>query len=152
MRFMSADAVFVDTNVLLYARDRTEPEKHRRAADWLARLWRSGAGRTGVQVLNEYYVNVTRKLSRPMEPAAAREDVEDLMAWRPAAVSNGLVLRAFEVEDRFGYGWWDSLVIAAALEQNCGWLLTEDLQHGQSVWGLQIVDPFRTEPAAILGR
>ena len=117
----------------------------------MSRLWRSGRGRTGVQVLNEYYLNVTRKLSRPMDRAAAREDVEDLMAWRPAAVSGDLVLRGFEIEERFGYGWWDSLVIAAALEQGCACLLTEDLQHGQSIWGLRILCPFRTAPETVLG-
>lgn len=138
--------VFVDTNVLLYARDLTEPDKHRAASDWLAELWRSGLGRTSIQVLNEYYVNVTRKLSRPLNTTAAREDVQDLMAWRPMPVNERILQRGFEVEDRFRYGWWDSLVIAAALEQDCGWLLSEDLQHGQSLWGLQIVSPFQAVP------
>jgi predicted nucleic acid-binding protein len=67
--------VFVDTNVLVYARDRTDEEKHARALEWLAALWQERAGRLSWQVLQEYYVTATRKLEPPRDLADAREDV-----------------------------------------------------------------------------
>lgn len=146
---MSGDLVFVDTNVLLYMRDSTEPDKQSAAQRWLEFLWQSGRGRTSVQVLNEFYVNATAKLPRPLDRELAREDVEDLQAWRPVVVNNPVVKRAWEVEDRFHFAWWDSLIVAAALESNCRWLLTEDLQDEQEIWGLTIISPFVQEPAGL---
>jgi len=58
--------------------------------------------------------------------------------------------RAWDIQDRFGYSWWDSRIVAAALGQRCGWLLTEDLHDGQSIDGLTIVNPFAHTPLSIL--
>src|SRR5436190_17723269 len=84
--------VFVDTNVLVYARDRADPAKHARAAEWLDSLWRSGHGRVSFQVLHEFYVTTTRKLVPGMKAQEARADVEDLLAWQPVPV-DGPALR-----------------------------------------------------------
>ena len=75
--------VFVDTNVLVYARDASERDKQRRASAWMAHLWRTGSGRLSVQVLQEYYVTVTRKLQPGLPKKDARADVQDLLAWKP---------------------------------------------------------------------
>ncbi len=75
--------VFVDTNVLVYARDSSEPEKQPRAAQWLEKLWRARAGRLSLQVLQEYYVTVTQKLDPGLDLARARSDVRALAAWQP---------------------------------------------------------------------
>ena len=77
--------VFVDTNVFVYGRDLTDEAKHRQALDWLAALWQARAGRLSWQVLQEYYVTVTRKLESPRERGDAREDVAALSTWRPRA-------------------------------------------------------------------
>jgi predicted nucleic acid-binding protein len=137
---------FVDTNVFVYARDASEPEKQARARQWVETLWKSRCGRTGIQVLNEYYVAVTQKLDPGLEADEAWQDVEDLLAWNPTIVDAALMNRGRDVVDRFSLSWWDALIVAAAQASNCRYLLTEDLQDGQKMDGTQILNPFRITP------
>ncbi len=143
--------VFVDTNILLYARDAAEPAKQPIASEWLAWLWRERLGRTSTQVLSEYYVNVTRKLKPGLPPAEAWEDVKALLAWRPQPVDAALLRQARDIERDWKLGWWDSLIVAAAQAQGCETLLTEDLQGGATIGGVNIRNPFvaaATQPMA----
>lgn len=143
--------VFVDTNVLVYARDASEPLKQPQAADWLRRLWIERAGRTSVQVLNEYYVTVTRKLSPGLDKDEAWRDVRSLFAWNPQPIDPEVQVRAREIESRFNLSWWDSMIVAAAHMQGCDLLLSEDLQDGLDCEGLIVRSPFEdgvAEPAA----
>jgi predicted nucleic acid-binding protein len=140
------DLYFVDTNVLVYARDSANPEKQESALDWIRQLWTSRAGRLSVQVLNEYYVTVTRKLQPGMSIRDAREDVRNLAAWRPLPLDDVVVESAWTVEDRFGLSWWDSLIVAAAQVAGCRFLLSEDLQHEQELDGITILNPFTAAP------
>jgi predicted nucleic acid-binding protein len=137
---------FVDTNVLVYARDASEPDKQPCAEAWMQHLWRTRSGRTSVQVLNEYYVTVTRKLSPGLDRSSARDDVRDLRAWRPAVVDDSTMTLAWDLEDRFSLSWWDSLVVASAIELGCDDLLSEDLQDGQRFDGLVVKNPFLHVP------
>jgi len=139
-------SVFVDTNVLVYTRDVSEPDKQQRAQAWMAALWESRAGRTSVQVLNEFYVTVTRKLSPAMPAAEARADILDLGEWDPVVLTDALVHQAWTIEDRYGLSYWDSLIAAAAQAQDCGHLLTEDLQDGMRLDGVAVVNPFDRLP------
>jgi len=134
--------VFVDTNVLVYARDASEPAKQRSAEEWMRRLWQERSGRLSFQVLNEYYSVVTTKLSPGLEPEIARRDVLALCAWQPVVCSERVLSSAWSVQDRFSLSWWDALVVAAAQAAGCAELLTEDLQNGQSFDGLVVVNPF----------
>ena len=142
--------VFVDTNVLVYARDTADRPKHARAAAWMESLWRSGEGRVSFQVLHEFYVTTTRKLSPGLKPHDARADAEDLLAWQPVPVDGAALRLAWSIEDRYGLSFWDAMVAAAAHVAACDVLLTEDLQHGMDLDGLRVVDPFRTEPSTLL--
>ncbi len=139
--------VFVDTNLLVYARDTSDPTKHARAAEWMRHLWETGDGRLSIQVLQEYYVTVTRKLRPGLSKDAARADVQDLSAWRPAAIDVESLEVAWSIEDRFGLSFWDSLIVAAAHVAGCEVILTEDLKHGMDLDGVRVVDPFRTSVA-----
>jgi predicted nucleic acid-binding protein len=141
-------AVFVDTNVLIYRRDSSEREKQRRAEAWMTYLWGARTGRTSMQVLHEYYDVVTRKLKPGLPAADAREDVRDLMAWRPVRLDRTTAETAWRLQDRYRLGWWDALVAAAALQASCGQLLTEDLQHGLDLDGLIVTNPFTVHPPA----
>jgi len=143
-------AVFVDTNVIVYSRDSTDPEKQRAASDWLDQLWQLRCGRISFQVLNEYYVTVTRKLMRPILVSQAREDVQDLLAWNPVNLTSNQLEDAWSIEDRFGFSWWDSLIVAAARASECAYLLTEDLQHEQSIDNLKIINPFERKADVVL--
>jgi predicted nucleic acid-binding protein len=141
--------VFVDTNVLVYYRDAAQAEKQRLAASWLRHLWESRKGRLSVQVLNEYYYTVTRKLASPLAPEQARLDVRRLRAWSPVPLDGTLLEAAWQAESRFRLSFWDALVVAAARTAGCRYLLTEDLQHEQDLDGVRVVDPFLVGPEAV---
>jgi len=143
--------VFVDTNVLVYARDRTDADKHRRALAWMARLWETRSGRLSWQVLHEYYVTVTRKLDPPRARDDAQEDVTSLVTWRPVALGLPVIDLAWRVEDRYGLSWWDALIVAAAHVGECDYLLSEDLQDGQDFDGVEVISPFSRTPEEVLG-
>ncbi len=142
-------AVFVDTNVLVYARDAAAGDRQHRALDWLDHLWRTRTGRLSHQVLHEYYTIVTRKLRPGLPVDVARADVRALLAWRPLALDERTLETAWQVEDRFGLSFWDALIVAAARTSGCDHLLTEDLQDGQELDGVVVVDPFANDPTAL---
>lgn len=136
--------VFVDTNVLVYARDAADPAKQERAAAWVRHLWETGTGRLSVQVLQELYVTITKKLRPGLDPEEARAEVRDLLAWRPVSIGPLVLESAWSIEERFGLSFWDALIVAAARSAGCDVLLTEDLQHGAELDGLRVMDPFQT--------
>jgi predicted nucleic acid-binding protein len=142
----SASTVFVDTNVLLYSEDGADPAKHRQARDWLRALWLQRCGRLSVQVLNEFYVNATRKLRPPMPAGDARAEVRRYQRWQPWLNDHATVESAWALESRYQLNYWDALMAAAALQQGCTLLLTEDLQHDQRLESLRVINPFLIGP------
>jgi predicted nucleic acid-binding protein len=134
--------VFVDANVLLYARDQREPVKLPRARAWLEHLWDEAIGRTSIQVLSEYYVNLGRKGFSDLTPEEAWKQVAKYLVWRPRSIDEEVFLCAREIEHRYRISWWDSLAVAAAQLQDCTVLLTEDLQDGMTIGALRIRNPF----------
>lgn len=141
--------VFVDTNVLVYRFDSAEPDKQRRAQQWLDLLWRHGSARISIQVLQELYATVTRKLKEPMSQQEARSVVQALFAWKPVPVDQNIIEGAWFLQDRYSLSWWDALILSAAQITGCQMLLTEDLSHDQLIDGVRIVNPFRSDPAAL---
>lgn len=137
---------FVDTNVLVYGRDASEPEKQPVARSWMEHLWTERAGRTGIQVLNEYFVTVTTRLRPGLPTADAWLDVTRLFAWNPVPLDRHVLARGREIQTRFRLSWWDSLIVAAANVSGCSHLLTEDLQDGRDLDGVKVISPFRHEP------
>ena len=107
-------SVFVDTNVLVYARDTSKPDKQAQAAEWISHLWKSGNGRLSTQVLAEFYAVVTGKLKPGMEAVSAREDVSDFFSWQPLPVTLDLIIETWSVQDLFHLSWWDSPIVSAA--------------------------------------
>lgn len=143
--------MFVDTHVFVYHRDARDPHKQRHAAEWLARLWHSGSGRVSLQVLHEYYVTVTAKLDPGLPVEDARDDVQALLSWKPPRAGPELTEAAWREQDRWGFSFWDSLIVAAARAQSCAFLLTEDLSDGQDLGGVLVVSPFERAPERVLG-
>lgn len=139
--------VFVDTNVLIYALDPADPAKQHSAALWRADLWKSRRGRTSFQVLEEFYVQATRKWPRGRHQA--RAEVRDLLTWRPVPVDASLIEQAWKVQDRYRLSFWDSLIVAAARTTSCRYLLTEDLQPNQNLDGVQVINPFLVAPQSL---
>ncbi len=134
--------VFVDTNVLVYAKDASVPEKQAQAWHWLEGLWRERTGRISVQVCNEYFVTVTQKLRPGLAPEAAWADLTRHQAWEPLPLTWAVLSFARETQTRYHLSWWDSLIVAAARAAECSVLLSEDLGSGQEYWGIRVVSPF----------
>ena len=140
--------VFVDTNVLVYWRDVSDPVKQSRAEDWIAYLGRGRAARISFQVLQELYATLTRKAQPTFDAEEARAIVRDLAALRPVAVDMTILERAWRVQERYILSWWDALIVAAAHTCACSALLTEDLQHGQLLDEVRVIDPFASPELA----
>ncbi len=128
--------------------DDADPRKQRVARDWRAELWKSRLGRVSFQVLNEFYVNAVRL--KPAAGDAARAEVRDLLAWNPVMTDASVIERGWKLQDRYRLSFWDSLIVAAAKAAACGFLLTEDLQDGQKLDGVEVVNPFQRGPASVL--
>jgi predicted nucleic acid-binding protein len=132
---------FVDTNILVYAHDVDEGLKHQTARDILIELMSSRSGVLSPQGLQEFYVNVTRKIAKPLSKQAAREIVQDYSIWciETTAVE---VATAFRIEDEARISFWDALICASALKAGATVLLSEDMSSGQHIAGLRIQNPF----------
>lgn len=142
-----SDLVFVDTNVFIYALDTTDLKKQAMAEEWRSWLWRNRCGRISFQVLQEFYVKATQKW--PNSTAIARAEVRDLFAWRPVVASDGILLEAWKIQDRYRFSFWDALIVAAAKAASCRYLLTEDLQAGQNLDDVMVINPFRHDPSVV---
>jgi len=141
--------VFVDTNVLVYSRDASEPQKQKQAMAWMAHLWNTKTGNLSYQVLQEFYVTVTAKLQPGLDPDNARKDVRTLLAWQPIVVNERVLENAWHVQDSHQIPWWDALVVSAAQLADCRYLLTEDLQENQEFGSLRVTNPFHVEPTSL---
>ena len=136
------DKTFVDTNVLIYAHDVDAGRKHDVAKAVLRDLWAERAGVLSTQVLQEFYVNATRKLKRALKRQEARSVVETYAAWCVDSITPADVSAAFQIEDRARIGFWDALILAVAIRSGARRVLSEDLNAGQKIAGLTIQNPF----------
>ena len=141
---MSADAPreFVDANVLVYAFDASAGAKQRAAAQLIERLWADERGVLSVQVLQEFFVTVTRKVATPLPVAQAEERVREFSAWDVFAPTAGDVLEAIAVSQKAKVSFWDAMILHAASESGCAVCWTEDLTHGQVWRGVELRNPF----------
>jgi predicted nucleic acid-binding protein len=139
------DKTFVDTNVLIYAHDIDAGAKHEIAKRIMRELWSERAGLLSTQVLQEFYVNVTRKIASPLSKVSARAVVNSYASW---CIENTLVdiSTAFRIEDQSQIGFWDALIIASAAKGGAMRLVSEDLNSGQTVMGVLIDNPFAGIP------
>ena len=137
---MSARSFF-DTNVLVYADDKAAPAKQRRALDLIAEHRRAGTGVVSLQVLQEYFVTVTRKLH--VDAGIARRKVELLAEFDVAAPEVADILAAIDLHRLHGFSFWDALVLQSAKQAGCSVLFSEDLQDARELGGLLVVNPFR---------
>jgi predicted nucleic acid-binding protein len=133
--------VFVDTNILIYAHDIDQKEKHLIARRILVELMSNRNGVLSPQVLQEFYVNITRKIAKPLTKRAAREIVRDFSVWCVDTTAAD-VATAFRIEDEAKIGFWDALICASAAKAGAERLLSEDLNSGQSIRGVRIENPF----------
>ena len=134
--------VFVDTNVLLYSFDTSAGVKRDKALELVAELWRGGNACISVQVLQEFYVNATRKLPNPLPSATAERIISSLSRWEVHAPTAEDVLGAIGLQRDAQLSFWDAMILTSAGKLGCSVLYSEDLNAGQSVSGVAIVNPF----------
>ena len=134
--------IFVDTNIIIYAHDLDSGPKHDIAKTIIEDLWEEKSGILSTQVLQEFYVNITRKIPTPLVPAQARGVIENYLVWRVELNGPETILLASEIEERYNLSFWDSMIVAAARNAEAEKILTEDLNPGQIVEGILIENPF----------
>jgi predicted nucleic acid-binding protein len=139
---MAETLTFVDTNVLIYAHDASEPAKQPVARALLEELWASRTGTLSTQILQEFYVVATRKFRPAMSFAEAREIVALYGTWPLVQIDLAMIIAATELAEHSSLSLWDALVIEAARRAGATRLITEDLQAGAVINGIRIEDPF----------
>jgi predicted nucleic acid-binding protein len=138
--------VFVDTNVLLYTYDDRDKSKQSRAREWLTWCWKANTGRISSQVLNELYNNAITKFRSSVTVHQARPEGRRLRLWQPPHLDTYTVDGAWDLQDRFALSYWDALILSSAHQQGCSHLLSEDLQHGQLLDAVRVINPFLVRP------
>ncbi len=133
---------FVDSNVLVYAHDVSSAAKADRAQALLHELWTNGRGCLSIQVLQEFFVTVTRKVPRPLDASRAAQIVGDLARWRVHSPRPEDVLEAIEIHRRSRLAFWDALIVRSALQLGCGVVWSEDLHPGRVHPGVVVRNPF----------
>jgi predicted nucleic acid-binding protein len=133
---------FVDTNILLYAYDAAAGERHEAAMALVDRLWRDRRGALSVQVLQEFYVNATRKIATTIDPEVAVDRLKSLTRWRVHSPLPDDVIAAATLSSRHQLSFWDAMIVCSAAELRCDTLWTEDLNDGQVIEGVRLASPF----------
>ena len=136
------DNIFVDTNILIYAHDMDAGFKHNVAVSILKKIWEEETGIISAQVIQEFYVNVTRKIPNPITHAQARGIITNYFSWHIEPIEPHTILSASEIEERHLLSFWDSLILAAARQAKAEKVITEDLNPGQIIEGILIENPF----------
>src|SRR5581483_1250965 len=135
------EKVFVDSNVLIYAHDVDAGTKYRVANSLLRQLWENRTGVLSVQVLQEFYANITHKVAKPLPLTEARMVVDEYSRWCIETTPNDLAT-AFRIEDEARISFWDALIVASALKRGATRILSEDFSSGQRIAGIVIENPF----------
>jgi predicted nucleic acid-binding protein len=133
---------FFDTNVLVYLFDADSPDKRKKARALFQKHAESGDILLSTQVLQEFYVAVTRKLARPLDAAAAAEAVSSFAELPLVQIDSELIFSAIRRSRDRQLSFWDALIVQAAIEGHASTLYTEDMQHGQTLDSLRVVNPF----------
>lgn len=136
---------FVDTNIVIYAYDIHAGAKHNTARALMNDLWRSQTGCLSIQILQEFYVNVTQKIATPVDVATATQIIRDLSDWTVHAPIPHDVVNAIRVQQRHQLSFWDAMIIWSAARLGCAILWSEDLNHGQMYEGVRIQNPFAVD-------
>jgi predicted nucleic acid-binding protein len=144
---MSGNRRFVDTNILVYAHDDSAGVKRDQARALVEQLWESRDGCLSVQVLQEFFVSVTRKIAKPLGTETAKEIIADLSRWHVHVPAADDVLGAIGIHQRTGISFWDAMIVRSAAEMGCDVLYSEDLNTGQEYSGVRAENPVQP-PAA----
>lgn len=137
-----SDRRFLDTNILVCARDVSAGRKQEIAQAVVTQTFADGSARVSRQVLHEFYVKVTRELRPGLSAEEARSATEALEALEPCPLDQALLRQAWRIEDRHGLSFWDAMIVAAAMLSGCATLYSEDMSHDAQYEGVRVVNPF----------
>ena len=140
---VNPDLEFIDTNILVYAHDQSSGEKRQVACDLIRGMWKTGNGCLSVQVLQEFYVTVTRKVLRPLPIGEAAEIIRDLSFWKVHSLTAEDVLGAIDIQRHYQISFWDAMVIHSAKCLSCKVIWSEDLSDGQEFENIRVKNPFK---------
>jgi predicted nucleic acid-binding protein len=135
---------FVDTNILVYAYDVSAGKKHEIAKELLKELWDTRRGCLSTQVLQEFYVTITKKVKKPLSPLQTSQIISDLGVWKLDTPDVGDILEAIRISQRYMISFWDSLIICSAINLNCDIIWSEDLNSEQYFDKVKVINPFKT--------
>jgi predicted nucleic acid-binding protein len=138
------DKCFVDTNILVYAHDRSAGLKHQRAQTLLEQLWDSGQGVLSTQVLQELCINLRRRIHRPLPVEEVRLLIRDYATWEVVTNTPESILQALDIEQRYKTSFWDALILQAAESSGASILYSEDLATGQRYRKVRVINPLIT--------
>lgn len=138
-----SDRRFFDTNVLVYAHDAADAEKHAVAAELVSGAFEGRSGTLSTQVLQEFYVTCTRTWRPSLARPEARALVAAYAAWPLVTIDPALIVAASRLEEAHTLSFWDALIVQAATQAGADILLTEDMQHGRSFGSVRVENPFR---------
>lgn len=136
-----SEKYFVDTNILLYAHDRSQGIKHERARQLIERLWASGQGVLSTQVLQELCLNLRRKVANSVSVDEVRRVIHDYLSWEIVVNTPEAVLQALDIELRYKTSFWDALILQAAEQCGAAVLYSEDLATRQRYGTVRVVNP-----------
>jgi predicted nucleic acid-binding protein len=136
-----SDKCFVDTNILVYAHDRSTGDKHLRARTLIDQLWDSGLGVLSTQVLQEFCYNIRRKAANPLPVEEVRLLLRDYATWEVVTNTASSILGALDLEMRYKTSFWDALILNAAEVAGASILYSEDLAKGQRYRSVRVVNP-----------
>lgn len=134
--------IFVDTNILVYAHDRDAGKKHESAKRILKKLWENQNAVISLQILQEFFTTLTKKINPSLSAKHARELVEVYSAWEVFLLQPINLLEAIDLQMKYKFSFWDSLVIRTAQLAECSFILSEDLQHKQKIEKIRLHNPF----------
>jgi predicted nucleic acid-binding protein len=139
---MKEEKTFLDTNVIVYGYDTSAGRKHEIAREILTVLWNSGLGVISTQVLQEFFVTVTRKIPKRLGLSVARRILVDFLKWEVILIDGNLLLDAVDLQDKHKFSFWDSMVLCSAIRSGAKTLYSEDLQDGALIGGMAVTNPF----------
>jgi len=140
---MSVESLqFVDTNILIYAHDTQAGIKYKKSKALLQKLWDSQRGFLSIQVLQEFYINITRHVAKPLNSDQATEIISSLSVWKVHSPTTVDVQNAIRCHQKYKISFWDAMIIQSASQLRCDQIWSEDLNHDQTYDGVKVVNPF----------
>lgn len=140
---MKEDKIFVDTNVLVYAFDISAGIKHEKAVEIIEDCWRLENGIISSQVLEEFFMCLTKKIPVHIDSIIVKQIIKDFLKWKTVVIDGEIILEAIDIHNKYKYSFWDSMIIASAIEGGANIIFSEDFSNSHIIKDIVIKNPFK---------